>query len=450
MPETADPLAAALACQVAGQVDDAIRLYRETLDASPEHPSALFNLGLLAACQEHYDEAAGYFHRMLTAVPEHPETLACLASLMAAQGHDTEAEAYYQRAIELKPELPAVHASLGNLYERMSRLIDAEECYAQALTRDERLLEVQIARGKVLNALGRRGEAVACFETVLSIDPDHGVARRELGLVPVNGAEESDQDLRALLPGFSVPQSMNRTVRRFIETRFSPYLSSVFFGDNLITLQKSVGFMSDPRFVSSVAANQPDADEAGRTWRIHTLIWAAKNALNLDGDFVELGVLRGFMSGCVIDYLDFGRLDRAFHLYDTFAGLPAHDPDDFGKDFFDHLQEVYESAGSYEAVCERFAPFDNVKVIRGAVPDSLHGTAPERICYLHLDLNSAKAEVGALNYLWERIVPGAYIVYDDYGWSAFPNQKRQHDRFMADKNLSILELPTGQGLVIKQ
>ena len=140
------------------------------------------------------------------------------------------------------------------------------------------------------------------------------------------------------------------------------------------------------------------------------------NVLNLDGDCVEFGVPRGFMSGWVID-------------------LP---------------REVHGSVGGYEAVGQRFEPFDNVKVIQGVVPRSLHGGAPKHICYLHLDLNSAKAEGGALHYLWERIVPGAYIVFDDYGWSAFPNQQRQHDRFMADGELSNLELPTGRGLVIKR
>ena len=45
---------------------------------------------------------------------------------------------------------------------------------------------------------------------------------------------------------------------------------------------------------------------------------------------------------------------------------------------------------------------------------------------------------------------GGYIVFDDYGWKQFKKQRDLENRFMADRGHFILELPTGQGLVIKQ
>jgi len=47
-------------------------------------------------------------------------------------------------------------------------------------------------------------------------------------------------------------------------------------------------------------------------------------------------------------------------------------------------------------------------------------------------------------------VSRGYIVFDDYGWKHFKKQRDAENRFMADRGHFILELPTGQGLVIKQ
>jgi len=164
---------------------------------------------------------------------------------------------------------------------------------------------------------------------------------------------------------------------------------------------------------------------------------------------VELGVLRGFMSGCVFDCLDFGGLSRRFFLYDTFEGLAEFDPADHNEGFFNSLQAGYSQPGIYEHVRDRFAPHRNVVIVKGAVPGSLATAAPDRVAFMHVDLNSSKAEVAALEFFWERLVPGAHIVLDDYGWSAFLEQKRAHDAFFAAKHLAVLELPTGQGVVVK-
>jgi hypothetical protein len=68
---------------------------------------------------------------------------------------------------------------------------------------------------------------------------------------------------------------------------------------------------------------------------------------------------------------------------------------------------------------------------------------------MHLDLNSAAAEVAALERLYDRLVVGGYLVLDDYGWYAYRQQKAEEDPFFRSRGTTVLELPTGQGLVIK-
>jgi hypothetical protein len=56
-------------------------------------------------------------------------------------------------------------------------------------------------------------------------------------------------------------------------------------------------------------------------WRAHIALWAAFSARTLEGDFVECGVNRGFMSSAIMEYLDWDSLGKTFYLLDTFAGL---------------------------------------------------------------------------------------------------------------------------------
>jgi hypothetical protein len=42
------------------------------------------------------------------------------------------------------------------------------------------------------------------------------------------------------------------------------------------------------------------------------------------------------------------------------------------------------------------------------------------------------------------------IVFDDYGWIGYRSQKIAEDGWMSERDHRILELPTGQGLVIKK
>lgn len=91
----------------------------------------------------------------------------------------------------------------------------------------------------------------------------------------------------------------------------------------------------------------------------------------------------------------------------------------------------------------------NVTVTQGKVPEVLADMAPEKIAFIHLDQNNAEAEAGALEVLFERMIPGAVLVLDDYGRLGYRAQKLAEDPWLEKRGYRVLELPTGQGLVIK-
>jgi O-methyltransferase len=235
--------------------------------------------------------------------------------------------------------------------------------------------------------------------------------------------------------------------------------SSIFWGDRMFTLDKTAAFRDDPKFraaikaaISSTGHNQYSSPD-GITWRYNTLIWAARQALLVEGDFIECGVYEGDMSWVLTEMVDLAAQARTMYLYDTFAGFSpkyssAADYPDAPQNF-DILQADFSRQEIYQGVLARFSVKPYVQVIRGVVPDVLHQSAPTKVAFLHLDMNSPGPERAALEFLYDRIVPGGVIVFDDYGWSMFRRQKEAADEFLASKNLTVLELPTGQGLAIK-
>lgn len=218
--------------------------------------------------------------------------------------------------------------------------------------------------------------------------------------------------------------------------------------DGLTTVH-NCDFMHGERFSRAYAAGDALGSWFGGKvhWRVHVLFWAAERALTIGGDFVECGVHLGGFSRAVVEYVDFGRLsDRTFYLLDSFEGVSKAQLSEEEK----HRGILeYEYANDHESVVATFAPYRNVRVIKGMIPDSLSHVETDKVGFLSIDLNSAVPEIAAAEFFWDKLLPGASIVLDDYGWAKHIVQKHAFDEFATHRNVPILSLPTGQGIIIK-
>ncbi|MDP3749228.1 MAG: class I SAM-dependent methyltransferase [Phenylobacterium sp.] len=232
--------------------------------------------------------------------------------------------------------------------------------------------------------------------------------------------------------------------RRFIDIVRTLLLSlktvqGTFTGDNLITLDKNLSFLTDQKFMSAFEKHAQTKIEKGIIWRTAVLAWAAQSGLRLEGDFVECACYKGVSARIVCDYLDFGSKPKGYYLYDLFAHDPA----------MPHHAMTEHGDGLYDQVRSRFSDLPNVTVTRGQAPESFAVAAPNRIAFMHIDMNNAEAETAVLEALFDRMTPGAVLILDDYGWLYYRNQKLAHDRWFAERGYAVLELPTGQGMVIR-
>ena len=139
----------------------------------------------------------------------------------------------------------------------------------------------------------------------------------------------------------------------------------------------------------------------------------------------------------------------------SFEGFdPAQTTDEDFPDlpgFLDYANTDYRAEGLWEGVQARFRDLAHYHLHKGYLPGTLeHGDLPDRIAYLHIDLNVAPVEIACLDRLFDRVVPGGVIVFDDYGWKVYHRQKAAEDAFFVERGYHILELPTGQGIAVKR
>ena len=73
-----------------------------------------------------------------------------------------------------------------------------------------------------------------------------------------------------------------------------------------------------------------------------------------------------------------------------------------------------------EHVRRNFDEWQRVRIVVGAVPETLAEVTATKIAYLHLDMNCAPPEIAAAEHFWDRLSPGGVLLLDDYGYYGGP------------------------------
>jgi hypothetical protein len=110
---------------------------------------------------------------------------------------------------------------------------------------------------------------------------------------------------------------------QWVLTPFPKFKGHVYNSDNLATVNRH-NFINEPRFIQAEKIARKRWTDSNRdiSWRLHTVLWAAGNALksNIDSSMiVECGTGRGFMAAAIINYYNFDDNSPDFYLIDTFS-----------------------------------------------------------------------------------------------------------------------------------
>jgi hypothetical protein len=172
---------------------------------------------------------------------------------------------------------------------------------------------------------------------------------------------------------------------------------------------------------------------------------------DIEGDIIECGCWRGGMSL----YLSFAFPDRRIWVCDSFAGFEPIEARRRTGTHNDHhhatgLPSVNQpQLGGWVSLT---APYDEVKghfehhgltedcgvhIVKGYVQDSLY-TPPiqdiQKIFILRVDVDAYSATYDVLEALFDKVVPGGYIIFDDSG---IPCAREAIVTFSAEKEIDI-------------
>ena len=227
------------------------------------------------------------------------------------------------------------------------------------------------------------------------------------------------------------------------------------FADDGLISQHISDFMSNDKFLNAyregVAQGGLENHPGGIQFRVYVCCWAASYASKLAGDFVECGVGKGVLSKAICTYIDFNSVKKDFYLFDTYKGIPLEDALNTDEtENMRRLNKLHFDSDYSKSIKESFSAFPNVNIVKGKVPDVFKEVSLNAVSYVSIDMNNAKAEISAIEYLWDKLVTGAVIVLDDYAYGEdFRTQKTAWDTYAEKMGFEILSLPTGQGLIIK-
>lgn len=119
-----------------------------------------------------WDQAKQGYSQVLAQHPDHPEALYGLGMISQQMGDINKAEEFLSTAVQVQPDSLKAWFSLGNLRQAQGQLPGAEEAYRQILAIKPNLVAVHNNLGYTLQQQGKFDEAIACYQTALKLQPN--------------------------------------------------------------------------------------------------------------------------------------------------------------------------------------------------------------------------------------------------------------------------------------
>ncbi len=167
-----------------------------------------------------------------------------------------------------------------------------------------------------------------------------------------------------------------------------------------------------------------------------------------EGSIIEIGVWRGGTGALIAKKAkNCGIEDRVF-LCDTFTGVVkagAKDSVYKGGEHADTSRQVVE-----ELISTRMN-LGNVEILEGIFPDQTgHLVEDLRFRFCHIDVDVYESAKDIVNWIWDKMVPGGMIVYDDYGFYGCDGITKHVEEQTVRKDSIVIHNLNGHAIIIKR
>jgi O-methyltransferase len=173
-------------------------------------------------------------------------------------------------------------------------------------------------------------------------------------------------------------------------------------------------------------------------------------SLNLPGDIAECGVYAGETSKELVKYLEENGINKILHMFDTFEGFPDIITEE------EKILSTWEELGMGQYSCPvedviiNMGTLTQYKIYKGLFSQTFPDFS-EPLCFIHADADIYRSTIEIIHLADRLLVPGGYIIFDDYGNPRLPGVKLAIKRFLSNEKYDGKHLSnTIQYLAIKR
>ncbi len=198
---------------------------------------------------------------------------------------------------------------------------------------------------------------------------------------------------------------------------------------------------ADERYDTMIATDQGRAEllaEFRTRCATSSLIALMEEALALPGDIAECGVFRGSTLWLMGVTAREQAPDKDLLGLDSFEGFPDGQVTDEDTSFFrtrSRLSKKFRYANDVPDRIERIFAAYGIKgrPLVGYFEKTLPEITGRRFCFIHLDSDTYASHIECLGALYDRVVPGGIVVFDDYQQAKWPGATKAIDEFFATR-----------------
>jgi len=171
-----------------------------------------------------------------------------------------------------------------------------------------------------------------------------------------------------------------------------------------------------------------------------------RQSAKLEGALLEVGVWRGGTGALISSAAKLEGITAPVYLCDTFAGVVKATEKDGAYVGGEHadtsealVQGMLDSLGLSEA-----------RLLKGIFPNDTAHLIPDtsfRFCHIDVDVYQSASEI--LEWVWDRLVPGGIVVYDDYGFEGCNGVTRHVDEQRSRSGCVVIHNLNGHAVIIK-
>jgi predicted O-methyltransferase YrrM len=178
--------------------------------------------------------------------------------------------------------------------------------------------------------------------------------------------------------------------------------------------------------------------------RKYVLRELARATSALDGCMAECGCYEGASAY----FMAQASPETPLYLFDSFDGLPAPGDLDRTRRPDERTWQEGDLKASEAVARNNLKDFSNVVFHKGWIPETFSTVGDKVFRLVHIDVDLYQPTKDSLEFFYPRMTDRGAIVLDDYGSTLCPGAYRATSEFIAEREESVIHLPTMQGVIL--